>query len=268
MREVLDGARPLVDMLWDLELAAGPADTPERRAGFRQRLRERVRLIGERTVQEDYRSEIEHRLAGAFPVPGRRREGAGPGRPPPSRGGRPAAADVGGMAARQGVRGLERQPEEIVLALLVNHPQLAAEHAEELAAAAFQAGGLDKLRRAIIDLAAGEPDLDSDALKRHLTQKGFAQALQGLLDRTKDKRFTLPTAAAERAADGLREQLGLMRERAARRERELAARQLADDPTDESFARFETVRQATLEGESRREDVDALDSRPLGLRST
>src|SRR5215475_2825236 len=59
MREVLDGARPLIDMLWDLELTARPADTPERRAGFRQRLRERARRIGDRTVQDDYRNEID-----------------------------------------------------------------------------------------------------------------------------------------------------------------------------------------------------------------
>src|SRR5215470_1072073 len=69
MREVLDGARPLVDMLWDLELAAQPADTPERRAGFQQRLRERIRRIAERTVQEGYRSEIDRRLTAAFATP-------------------------------------------------------------------------------------------------------------------------------------------------------------------------------------------------------
>src|SRR5262249_10775270 len=59
MREVLDAARPLIDMVWDLELAAHPADTPERRAGFRQRLRDQARRIAERTVQEDYHNEID-----------------------------------------------------------------------------------------------------------------------------------------------------------------------------------------------------------------
>src|SRR5215468_9277987 len=263
MREVLAEARPLIDLLWDQELTQGPTDTPERRAGFRQRLRDRIRQIAERTVYEDYRNEVERRLSAAFDRPPASR-----GRPFVPQKGRPGAAEVGGMAARQGIKGLERQPEEVVLALLINHPRLAADHGEELAQASFRAGGLDKLRQAIIDLAAGHPDLDSESVKLHLGNMGFAQALQGLLDRTKDKRFTLPTAPAERAAEGLREQLGLLRERAARQEREMAARRLGEEPSDEAFARFETVRQATLEGESRRADVDSIDAGATRARST
>jgi DNA primase len=263
MREVLAEARPLIDLLWDQELEKGPTDTPERRAGFRQRLRDRIRQIAERTVYEDYRNEVERRLSAAFDRPPATR-----GRPFVPQKGRPGALEVGGMAARQGTKGLERQPEEVVLALLVNHPHLAAEHGEELAQANFRAGGLDKLRQAIIDLAAGHPDLDSESVKLHLGNMGFAQALQGLLDRTKDKRFTLPTASAERAAEGLREQLGLMRERAAYLERDAAARRLGEEPSDDAFARFETVRQATLEGESRRADVDGVDAGATRVRST
>jgi DNA primase len=244
-------------------LEKGPTDTPERRAGFRQRLRDRIRQIAERTVYEDYRNEVERRLSAAFDRPPATR-----GRPFVPQKGRPGALEVGGVAARQGTKGLERQPEEVVLALLVNHPHLAAEHGEELAQANFRAGGLDKLRQAIIDLAAGHPDLDSESVKLHLGNMGFAQALQGLLDRTKDKRFTLPTASAERAAEGLREQLGLMRERAAYLERDAAARRLGEEPSDDAFARFETVRQATLEGESRRADVDGVDAGATRVRST
>jgi DNA primase len=263
MREVLAEARPLIDLLWDQELEKGPTDTPERRAGFRLRLRDRVRLIAERTVHEGYRAEVERRMAAAFAGPPTAR-----GRPFTPQKGRPGAVEIGGMGARAGTKGLERQPEEVVLALLVNHPHLAAAHGEELAQANFRAGGLDKLRQAIIDLAAGHPDLDSETVKLHLNEMGFAQALQGLLDRTKDKRFTLPTAPAERAAEGLREQLGLMRERAAVLERDMAARRLGEEPSDEAFARFETARQATLEGESRRADVDGVDAGATRVRST
>src|SRR5262249_28810362 len=262
MREVLGEARPLIDLLWDQELAQAPTDTPERRAGFRKPLRDRIRHIGERPVYEDYRAEVDRRLSAVF--------GGSPARDRPfaPQQGRPGASEVGGMAARLGTKGLERQPEEVVLALLVNHPHLAAEHGEELAQANFRGGGLDKLRRAIIDLAASHPDLDSESVKLHLEKMGFAQALQGLLDRTKDKRFTLPTAPAERAAEGLREQLGLMRERAARQEREAAARRLGEEPSEGAHARFVTVRQATLDAESRRADVDGLDAGATRVRST
>ena len=77
-------ARPLVDVLWDQELAGRPLDTPERRAGLRQRLRDRVRRIADRAVQEGYRAEVERRLRrGLRPGPsaaGRYRPAARPGR--------------------------------------------------------------------------------------------------------------------------------------------------------------------------------------------
>jgi len=38
--EVVAAARPLVDMLWQREVEAGPLDTPERRAAFERRLKE------------------------------------------------------------------------------------------------------------------------------------------------------------------------------------------------------------------------------------
>ena len=50
--------------------------------------------------------------------------------------------------------------------------------------------------------------------------------------------------------------------------RELAARRLGEEPSDDAFARFETVRQATLEGESRRADVDGVDAGATRVRST
>ena len=84
MAEALAQARPLVDVIWDQELAARPADTPERRAGLRQRLEERVRRIADRAVQDGYRQEVGVRFAKAF-APARP---AGPGRYPGQRPGR------------------------------------------------------------------------------------------------------------------------------------------------------------------------------------
>lgn len=249
MREILEAARPLSAMLWDMELAGRPADTPERRAGLRQRLRERIRLIADRSVQDSYRAEFDQRYRAAYDAPaaGQRGPGRRPWKPAP---------EVGGAAARQGTQAVERQQEENILALLVNHPHLAVEHAEELAGAIFRAANLDKLRAAIIDLAAGHPDLDADRLKRHLTQKGFAEILQSLLLRTKDKRFTLPSATGEKAAEEFRHALGLMREKLAYQERDQAAQRLGEEGTADSFLRFDTARQATLDGESRRQDID------------
>ncbi|MGH7030359.1 MAG: DNA primase, partial [Stellaceae bacterium] len=60
--QVLAAARPLSRMLWEFELGAGPADTPERRADLERRLIEDVGLIADRTVQAEYRRFVRQRL--------------------------------------------------------------------------------------------------------------------------------------------------------------------------------------------------------------
>jgi DNA primase len=268
MAEALQAARPLIDMLWDQELAVRPTDTPERRAGFRQRLRDRIRQIGERSVHEDYRREIDRRLAAAFDPPSPRLRRAGP--PATKRwgvGSPVALAEVGGMAARGGIGGLDKGPDELVIALLVNHPHLAVQHEEELAHAGFRAGALDKLRNAIIQHAAAHPDLDAEALKSHLTQMGFAEELQGLLTRTKHIKCTLAAASPEEAAAGLHDVLRAMRKRDLKRERDAAAARLGEDSTEEDYERFAAVREVSLEDGNEAEDDEAVDLRPGRVRT-
>src|SRR4029077_6600547 len=60
--EVLAAARPLSEMLWQSELGARPADTPERRADLERRLMQAAGLIGDRVVQAEYRRFLRERL--------------------------------------------------------------------------------------------------------------------------------------------------------------------------------------------------------------
>src|SRR6516225_7987500 len=53
---ILGAARPLSDMLWEIELAAKPRNTPERLADVWRRLISRVELIPDRKVQAEYRN--------------------------------------------------------------------------------------------------------------------------------------------------------------------------------------------------------------------
>jgi DNA primase len=260
--ELLAAARPLIDVLWDQEFALRPTDTPERRAGLRQRLRDRIRQIGERSVYEDYRHEVDRRFAAAFDQrpPSRRFMARGTARQVP---------EIGGMAARRGLGGLERGPEEEwLVALLANHPHLAVEHAEEVARVSLRAPNLDKLRSVIIDLAAAHPDLDAGAFKRHLTEMGFAEELQGLLTRTKHIKCTLAAASAEEATAGLQVVLWATRKRTLKRDRDAAAARLGADSTEEDHARFAAVRQVDLEDENSGEDDEAVALRSGRVRTT
>jgi DNA primase len=265
MGELLQAARPLIDVLWDQELGVRPTDTPERRAGFRQRLTQRIRQIADRSVYEDYRREIDRRLAAMFDPASPRLRRAGP---LTTRRGIGAPAEVGGMAARRGTGGLDRRPDELVIAILVGHPHLAVQHAEQVAGVALSAPSLDKLRSAIIDLAAAHPGLDAEVFKRHLTQMGFAEDLQGLLTRTKHIKCTRSTAPAEEAATVLRDVLRAMRRRELKRERDVAAARLGEDSTEEDFARFAAAREVSLQEEDGWEDDPMVASRPGHVPTT
>jgi hypothetical protein len=171
------------------------------------------------------------------------------------------------MAARGGVGGLDRGPDEMVVALLVNHPHLAVQHEEELAHTGLRSGSLDKLRNAIIQHAAAHPDLDAEALKSHLTQMGFAEELQGLLTRTKHIKCTLAAASPEEAAAGLHDVLRAMRKRDLRQERDAAAARLGEDSTEEDYARFAAVRQVYLEDGDDAEEDEAVTLRAGRVRT-
>lgn len=62
MAEVLSKTRPLIDMLWDRELNAGPTATPEQKASLETRLRALAQTIADPTVRSHYDRELRDRL--------------------------------------------------------------------------------------------------------------------------------------------------------------------------------------------------------------
>jgi hypothetical protein len=129
----------------------------------------------------------------------------------------------------------------------------------------FPRGELDSLKGAIIDLAAGQPHLDSKGFRNHLNDLGFATTLEALGARTGHMRFTLPSADLISAEEGLLHVIGLLREKLSVKPELTATAQALEsamahsgDPTAETTAlsRFEAARQMALESESQRRDLD------------
>jgi DNA primase len=89
---LMEGARPLADVLWDSQLKRRDVTTPERRAGFRDDLRQLVRKISDSTVRGYYGEHFKVRLDEAFSAGGRpapaNKVGRGRGGRPPALGGR------------------------------------------------------------------------------------------------------------------------------------------------------------------------------------
>ena len=211
MRELLDRASALSDFVWDVEFAAQSVNTPERMADFTGRIRNRVRAIAERTVQEAYRDTVEARLrdlrqrfygsAGRTARPGRFRDTG-------------QAAPQGSESARARVgRVLPRRQYACILAVLVNHPELIDEFGEELGACAFEDPHIDRLRQDILEKAFSEPDLDAAALRNHLRSLGYDEECGGMLgaETLRHAAFARAGASLSDARAGLSELLTRVR---------------------------------------------------------
>lgn len=66
LKDAVSGAKPLIDVLWERELAVEPLDDPDRRAGFRKRLRALAAKITDPDVKAEYRAEFDLRIEQLF----------------------------------------------------------------------------------------------------------------------------------------------------------------------------------------------------------
>ncbi len=271
MRQVLEKAQPLVDVLWADVLAGRSLDTPERRSGFRRDLLAAVGRIADKGVMEDYRREMLGRLDRMFaPQSAARNAPSGAnsgrfGRFGPGRGFSAAyqVPDSGGEAARRGIAAVKRLPFEVMLTVLINHPDLLHRHGEAAALVPIPDRQLDKLKGALLDLASQYPDLDASELRNHLTNQGFSAAIEALGRHTGTIRFALPSAGVAQAEAGLLHVMAILRETEIAVELEAAARALEEDMSQENLDRFQAAQQQKLEAESRRRDLDLAEFDPL-----
>lgn len=189
LRQALENAIPLIEALWRIEAAVHPLDTPERKAEFKVRMRERVSAIKDSDVKGFYGQEIATRLSAMFgeapqeqrggfsrpkrfeknarkPWRGREEEGNFIQNLPPERKTRETGYTVGSEQAGE------------VLLMLLAHPELIEELLEPLAETSLLDPGLDSLRQEIINLTAARPGLDAGTLHSYLMEGGYALTLQ------------------------------------------------------------------------------------------
>lgn len=170
LRNLLADTRPLVDMLWEREWALEPLDDPDRRAGFRRRLRALTAKIADPDVKAEYKAEFDRRLSEAFgrrpvrePWRGRRdKDGLPDGPPTPE-----TRKLAGSKRASPAVR-------HLLLAAL-EWPELAGSEAETLAE--LDCGPLDRLRDAILDASSLGIGLTRDGLRTQLSRDGYHAAI-------------------------------------------------------------------------------------------
>ena len=175
---------PLVSRLWEYEKAAEPLDTPEQKAGLKQRLNELAATILDPNVRQEYTNDFRDR---AYKLFSPKREPFVP-RPQnmPRRGGgkwTPPAPAGGHHPAAQGIRagGIDRVLGKAVLAGLIRHPAEIARHIEVLGSLKKADGALGRLFEAVVDLALEDRALDSERLVTILATSGFDDVATDLL---------------------------------------------------------------------------------------
>ena len=249
---LLESAKPLADVLWAMEAVGRPVDTPECRAGVEKKLSDLVGKITDQRVRDHYRREVKSRFWAAFSggapankparqfVQGKPRWGASY-RPP-----EPPLTDALGS----GGDGSAERRERLLVTMVLAHPELLANLREDFAAVEIARDGLDKLRKAILDAAVEISDLDSETLKRHLSDQGFAKIIDNMSSplewsrRRLDDRMGRPGGALSELERGWRHVYS-RHTRVASLEAELKAAETAmgENMNDETLARFDALLQ-------------------------
>ncbi len=202
--EVVGASRPLAAMLWARETEGHQFDTPERRAALEAQLNRITASIGDEAVRKYYRQDFAARIAQLFAPPaGERyrprgpraqenwrnrasergqRFGAAP-RPEPGSRNTPYVVVSQQMAASPLHRGRLTVPrrEALILQAALNHPWLLHDHLEELSGLEFRHPDAEKLKGALIDIAAHDAShgaaLEPAALKAELEARSLTEAV-------------------------------------------------------------------------------------------
>jgi DNA primase len=177
LKTAIDEARPLIDVLWEREKALEPLDDPDRRAGFRKRIRQLVAKIDDGDVKAEYRAEFDRRIDALFQTAKTSpRRAGGNWRPGASRFGPPPGPSGALKQARKGDRAhpMARQ----LLIACIEFPEIAEAETETLAEMGF--GPLDSLRDAILDACLSGEVWPDGGLRDALRQRGFGPELARL----------------------------------------------------------------------------------------
>ena len=286
MAAVLAAAKPMVEVLLQRELEAGPVDTPERRSGLDRRINEILKQIADEQLRRYYREDIFRRVAALTGGGQRPNNGYGQRRAPFTPGQR-GRFTGGRMEAETGYRskpvlagpGIQRTQvfarhgalaarEAQILLVFAYHPEILSRHVEELAELDLTSPDAMRLREGLIACASEDP-AGPDEVRKSLTAQGYAPALAQVeaFSAIASVWSVKPEAATEDVKAMLNQAMALHRRaRTLHRELKSAEFALGQDPSEENFARLQEIKTelAGLEGrEAALEGFGIMSGRPV-----
>lgn len=187
LRAQLSATTPFVDALFAKERDLEPLDRPESRAGLKQRLRQAANTISDKDLAQAYRDDLLQRYDQLFSSSRPERSGEpgpkGRGRLGPGSRWRASGMTENlpptpeGKAAARRLSGAIDPVAAAVARAALDDPARLDDHLEELEAHGFGDPLLAELAKEIIRLRLDADHLDSEALTRHLRQRGFVGLL-------------------------------------------------------------------------------------------
>jgi DNA primase len=237
--KLMAGAHQLGDVLWQSEVSAARHDTPERRADLERRVNSRISVIADEGVKYHYQQNFRQRLRDLFFPPrtgsaqkgGKRGSDWAPKRP----------VLVPGLGVRGDIGSMKALQERILIATLVNHPDLIDDSVEVLNEISLQNSELDSLLQVILNHAFTAPVLDTRDLQRHLIEEGYERLLGVVLHAQvyRQASFAGPEATISDARAALDEMLARFIGRPRLQiDRAEAEKELADDNNEPNSSKL------------------------------
>lgn len=241
MAEVLAATLPLSEIVWRMETQGRTATTPEERAGLEDRLARQALRIGDPTVRHHFLRAFKDRLWSEWRDAGKRGGAATRDRRPLPR------VDIPATAARSAADPL-RGAQQVLLAIILRHPDVFEAEGERLGALGFTDAGLDRLRQAVVTILSGQPDLDAEGLERELATVGLAAESAALLGEPmiRHHRKIAADADADSVLATWRDTLETLQRASLAAERETIKERLAGDLTPEGWRRQQAALRAAI----------------------
>jgi len=172
MKAIIDGAQPLSEVLWRLETGGRLPKTPEQRAALQKRLKEHARQITDSTLRSHFSALFNDRLWQA----GKAKSKDGKGRD----GSWSPSMNLGEATAPKTTVNAGNRAERVLLAILINHPEIFDGIEETLGQFSFSEDRLDQLRQELISVLLKDAAMETDGVKDMLRTRGYAESLEVL----------------------------------------------------------------------------------------
>jgi DNA primase len=177
MTKVIQSALPLSEVLWRMETGGRVPKTPEQRAALQKRLKDHALQLTDSTLRSHFLSLFNDRLWAGAKNRGKntRAERDSNWTPSMALGDGPGVDGLANTAPNA-----QKRAQQVLLAILINHPDIFDGIEETLGNFSFAEGRLDQLRQELISVLLKNAGMESDGVKDVLRQRGFAESLDVL----------------------------------------------------------------------------------------